>query len=103
MSGSADDVTVSGTASFGSLDGSTLDHDGAVNGVFTVNDGNLTVLGSINCNDDTTRDACAMNFAVSGNMTVAAGGALYAENRRGNGVAGNISATVGRSEERRVG
>ena len=95
MSGSADDVTVSGAASFGSLDGSSLDHDGAANGVFTVNDGNLTVLGSINCNDDTTRDACSMNFAVSGNLTIAAGGALYAENRRGSGVAGDISATVG--------
>src|SRR6266550_425543 len=91
----ADNVTISGNVTFASLDGSSLDHDGTANGTFTVNDGDLTVLGSINCNDDSTRDACAMNFAVSGNFTVASGGALYAENRRGNGVGGDISATVG--------
>src|SRR5438876_5186158 len=91
----ADNVTVSGNVTFASLDGSSLDHDGMANGTFTVNDGDLTVLGSINCNDDATRDACAMNFAVSGNFTIASGGALYAENRRGNGVGANITATVG--------
>jgi large repetitive protein len=93
--GFADNVTVSGTVNFSALDGSSLDHDGTANGTFTVNDGDLTVLGSINCNDDTTSNACNMNFAVSGNMTVAAGGALYAENRKGNGLGGSITATVG--------
>jgi len=91
----ADNVTVSGNVTFASLDGSSLDHDGTANGTFTVNDGDLTVLGSINCNDDTTRDACSMNFAVSGNLTVASGGAIYAENRRGNGGGGNIGFNVG--------
>src|SRR6059058_2206429 len=61
----ADNVVISGNVTFAALDGSSLDHDGLANGTFTVNDGDLTVLGSINCNDDTTRDACSMNFAVS--------------------------------------
>jgi len=91
----ADNVTISGNVTFASLDGSSLDHDGTANGTFTVNDGDLTVLGSINCNDDTTRDACAMNFAVSGNLTVASGGGLFSENRKGNGVGEDITATVG--------
>src|SRR6266550_6243098 len=91
----ADNVTISGNVTFASLDGSSLDHDGTVNGTFTVNDGDLTVLGSINCNDDSTRDACSMNFVVSGNLTVQSGGAIYAENRQSNGVGGNIGFTVG--------
>src|SRR5687767_12055984 len=84
LPGYSDNVTVSGNVTFSSLDGSALDHDGAANGTFTVDDGDLTVLGSINCNDDSTQNACSMNFAVSGNLTVAAGGGLFAENRKGN-------------------
>ncbi|HEX8409197.1 MAG TPA: tandem-95 repeat protein [Thermoanaerobaculia bacterium] len=93
----AHDVTISGTNSFASLDGSSSDHDGAANGVFTVNDGNLAVTGIINCNDDTgaSDSACSMAFAVSGNMSVNAGGALYAENRSGSGTGGAITLTVG--------
>ena len=91
----AHDVTVSGTQSFASLDGSASDHDGSVNGVFTVNDGNLTVNGVVNCNDDVATSACAMAFNVSGNMTIATGGALYAENRSGGGTGGAITLTVG--------
>src|SRR5215210_8456104 len=91
----SDSVTVSGNVTFASLDGSSLDHDGLANGTFTVSDGDLTVLGSVNCNDDATRDACSMNFAVSGNLTVAVGGGLYAENRKGTGTGGNIAANVG--------
>ena len=93
----ADDVTVSGNVNFSSLDGSSLDHDGAANGTFTVDDGDLTVHGTINCNDDGAggNSACAMRFVVSGNMTVAAGGALYAENRTGDGSGGNITITTG--------
>jgi hypothetical protein len=91
----AHDVTISGTQNFASLDGSSSDHDAAVNGVFTVNDGNLVVNGVVNCNDDTTTSACSMAFAVSGNMTINSGGALYAENRSGGGTGGAITLTVG--------
>jgi hypothetical protein len=91
----AHDVTLSGTTAFASLDGSANDHDGTTNGVFTVNDGNLTVNGTVNCNDDSSTSACAMAFAVSGNMTVNSGGALYAENRSGSGNGGAITLTVG--------
>jgi VCBS repeat-containing protein len=93
----ADDVTVSGNVNFSSLDGSSLDHDGAANGTFTVDDGNLTVQGTINCNDAGAgaNSACPMRFVVSGNMTVAAGGALYAENRSGGGDGGAITITTG--------
>ncbi len=93
----AHDVTLSGTTSFAAIDGSANDHDNAVNGVFTVNDGNLVVSGVVNCNDDSTESACAMAFAVSGNMTVTTAGALYAENRSGGGSGGAITLTVGGS------
>jgi Bacterial Ig domain len=92
----AHDVTISGTTSFAALDGSSLDHDGVANGVFTVSDGNLIVNGVVNCNDDGGSDsACSMAFAVSGNMTINSGGALFAENRTGGGSGGAITLTVG--------
>jgi hypothetical protein len=91
----AHDVTINGTSSFSSLDGSSSDHDGTANGVFTVSDGNLIVNGVVNCNDDTTTSACGMAFNVSGNLTVNTTGALYAENRSGNGNGGAIALTVG--------
>ncbi|HEX8169722.1 MAG TPA: Ig-like domain-containing protein [Thermoanaerobaculia bacterium] len=92
----AHDVTVSGTTSFAALDGSANDHDGAANGVFTVSDGNLVINGTVNCNDDGASDsACSMAFAVSGNLTINSGAALYAENRTGGGSGGNITFTVG--------
>src|SRR5207253_4435455 len=77
----AANVTVSGTTTFASLDGSADDEDHAVNGVFTVS-GDLTVNGSINCNDTGgSSSACAMSFSVGRDFIVNAGGALYAENR----------------------
>ncbi len=92
----AHDVTLTGTQSFASLDGSPNDHDGTINGVFTVSDGNLTVNGAVNCNDTSgSGSACAMAFNVSGNLTVNGGGALYAENRTGAGSGGAITLTVG--------
>ncbi|HVR39157.1 MAG TPA: Ig-like domain-containing protein, partial [Thermoanaerobaculia bacterium] len=93
----ADNVTVSGNVQFSALDGSSLDHDGSANGTFTVSDGDLNVLGTINCNDDGAgnNSACAMRFAVSGNLDVASTGAIYAENRTGGGNGGNITFTVG--------
>src|SRR5688500_18897799 len=77
---SAHDVVVNTATPFAALDGSSSDHDGLVNGVFTVNDGNVVVSAPVNCNDDTTTNACSMTFVVSGDLTVAAGGALFAEN-----------------------
>src|ERR1044071_10103972 len=92
----AHDITITGTQNFSSLDGSSADHDGVANGVFTVSDGNLIVNGVVNCNDDSGGDnACSMAFAVSGNMSVNSGGGLYAENRSGGGTGGNITLTVG--------
>jgi VCBS repeat-containing protein len=99
-SASADDVTLTGTISFNSLDGSAEDHDGAVNGVFTVNDGDLVVEGTVQCNDDPplsgNAGACAIAINVSGDLTVEAGGAIFAENRLGGGAGGDITLTVGR-------
>ena len=96
VSALAHDVTISGTNSFASLDGSSSDHDGAVNGVFTVSDGNLVVNGVVSCNDDAGSDsACAMAFSASGNITIGATGALYAENRSGSGSGGAIKLTAG--------
>jgi fibronectin-binding autotransporter adhesin len=91
----AHDVTLTGTQTFASLDGSSNDHDGSANGVFTVNDGNLVINGVVNCNDDSTTNACNMAFSVSGNVTMNAGSALYAENRSGGGSGGAITITAG--------
>jgi VCBS repeat-containing protein len=93
----ADNVTLSGTVDFSSIDGSAQDHDHAVNGVFTVDDGNLTISGKVNCNDDGpgNASACAMKFAVSGNFTMTPGSGLFAENRKGNGTGGNITINAG--------
>jgi hypothetical protein len=92
----ASDVTISGTQTFASLDGSALDQDGVANGVFTVNSGNLIINGVVNCNDDGPGDsACNMAFNVSGNLTINSGGALFAENRTGGGNGGTITLTVG--------
>src|SRR3712207_6290481 len=93
----AHSVTVSGTNSFTTLDGSLDDHDGLANGVFTVSDGDLIVNGTINCNDDSGREsACSMAFNVNGDVIVNAGGAIYAENRSGSGTGAAITFTVGR-------
>src|SRR6185295_15263844 len=94
----ADNVTISGTVDFAALDGSALDHDHTANGVFTVDDGDLTVLGTIENNDDFGGggiSALPMRFNVSGNMVVAAGAAIRAENQRGGGNGGDLTFTVG--------
>jgi len=91
----AGNVTVSGTVNFSALDGSVDDDDHMVNGVFTVN-GNLTVNGTINCNDTGGNvDACAMQFLVSGNVVLAPGSAIFAENRSSGGNGGNITFNAG--------
>ena len=92
----AADVTVSGTVNFSSLDGSAQDDDHTVNGVFTVN-GNLTVLGTINCNDTGAgnNSACPMQFAVSGNVVLAPGSGVFAENRTSEGNGADITFIVG--------
>jgi hypothetical protein len=95
----ADDVTLSGVIAFNSLDGSADDHDGAANGVFTVNDGNLVIDGTIQCNDDLplpgTSSACPIRLAVSGDLVLNSGAAVVAENRRGSGNGGQIQLAVG--------
>ena len=90
------DVTISGTTTFAAIDGSALDDDGVANGTFTVNS-NLTVLGTINCNDEGPNEAsaCPMQFVVSGNLTLASGSAIFAENRVKDGNGGDITFTVG--------
>jgi len=90
------DVTISGTTTFAAIDGSALDDDHSANGVFTVNS-NLTVLGTINCNDTGpgSSSACPMQFVVTGNLTLASGSAVFAENRSSGGNGGNITFTVG--------
>ena len=97
--GRAHDVVLTGTSSFASLDGSADDHDGAVNGVFTVNDGNLTIEGTVTCNDDPplagSAGACPIKLTVSGDLTLEAGSGIFAENRRNSGSGGNITLTVG--------
>src|SRR5947209_7461650 len=92
----ATNVTVNGTTSFSSLDGSVDDQDHLVNGTFTVN-GDLIVNGTINCNDDTpgNTSACSMTFAVSGNVILNAGSGIFAENRHGTGSGGNITINAG--------
>ena len=93
----ADNVTISGTTTFAALDGSSLDHDGSSNGTFTVDDGNLTVLGTINCNDTGpgNNSGCPMHFVVSGNFLLDSGAAIFAENRNGGGSGGDIRFDVG--------
>ncbi|HEX7678189.1 MAG TPA: hypothetical protein VF713_08705, partial [Thermoanaerobaculia bacterium] len=92
----ASNVTINGNVNFSSLDGSADDADHVVNGVFTVN-GDLTVNGTINCNDGVgfPVSPCSMQFNVSGNMTVNAGGALYAEDRIGLGSPASITINTG--------
>src|SRR5437763_11065026 len=92
----ATNVTVNGTTNFSSLDGSVDDQDHLVNGTFTVN-GDLIVNGTINCNDDGAgaNSACAMQFAVSGNLFLNAGSAVFAENRTKGGNGGDITFNVG--------
>jgi hypothetical protein len=91
----AHDITLTGTTSFAALDGSSSDHDGSVNGVFTVSDGDLTVNGTVNCNDGLFGGPCAMTFNVSGDMTLNAGSALYSEDRLGTGSPASITLNVG--------
>ena len=96
----AADQTISVARTFASLDGSAgEDDDGVVNGVFTKN-GNLTIAdgGSITCNDPAlpaAASACPITLAVSGDLLIEAGGAIFAENRVNGGLGGDITITVG--------
>jgi methionine-rich copper-binding protein CopC len=94
---SATTLTVTGTVQFSSLDGSADDSDPAP-GVFAYN-GNLVVDGTITCNDDPPRasaeSACPISIRTTGDLTLDAGSAIYAENRLGTGNGGNITLDVG--------
>jgi hypothetical protein len=93
-------ITISSPTTFASLDGSSRDADLTTDGTFTVN-GSLAITngGSITCNDDASLEidasACPMHFDVLGDLTIAGGGGLYAENRQGSGHGGDIVADVG--------
>src|SRR5437016_2565865 len=102
----AANVTISGTTTFAAIDGGVDDEDHVANGVFTVT-GNLTVNGTINCNDDgagaivssaKTNDG---NPAHGGDITVNAGGTFTQESgstvssAAHNSNAGAISITSG--------
>ena len=93
----ADDVSVGGDVTFASLDGSAADHDGAADGVFTVDDGSLFVTGTIRCDDEGpgSASACPMVFDVTGDLVVEAGGALRAQNHTGPGDGGDVELWVG--------
>src|SRR5436305_248515 len=87
----AANVTISGTTAFAAIDGGVDDEDHVANGVFTVT-GNLTVNGTINCNDDGAgaNSACPMQFMVGGNLVLNAGSAIFAENRTKAGNGGDV-------------
>jgi hypothetical protein len=95
----ANTVTLTGTIAFGTLDGGPQDHDGAANGVFTVDDGDLIIAGTITCNDapplGSSASACPIAFAVSGHLVMEPGSAILAENRRSSGNGGHITLSVG--------
>ena len=95
----ANDIHISGIVAFSSLDGSSDDHDGVANGVFTVDDGNLVVDGTIQCNDGPplpgNAGACPIRISVSGDLVLEAGGAIVAENRTGGGSGANINLEIG--------
>ena len=94
----ASTLTLSGNMLFSSLDGSAQDSDGLANGVFTVN-GDLVIDGTINCNDDlplpSGAGACPIRISTSGDLTIEAGGGIFAENRRGGGNGGDVQLDVG--------
>jgi len=94
---SATTLTVTGTVQFSSLDGSADDSDPAP-GVFAYN-GSLVIDGTITCNDDPPRasaeSACPISIRTTGDLTMDAGSAIYAENRLGTGNGGNITLNVG--------
>jgi hypothetical protein len=90
-------LTVSGNVQFSSLDGSGDDAD-PTPGVFAYN-GDLVIDGTISCNDDPPRggveSACPISIRVAGNLTMDAGSAIFAENRRGAGSGGDVTLDVG--------
>src|SRR4029079_7358807 len=93
----ASTLTLTGNVQFSSLDGSADDSD-PTPGVFAYN-GDLVIDGTVNCNDDsplpTSASACPISIHTPGNLTIDAGGGIFAENRRGAGKGGNVTLTVG--------
>jgi hypothetical protein len=95
---SASPLTLTGSMHFSSLDGSAQDSDELTNGVFTVAD-DLVLDGTVHCNDDLplpqSAGACPIRISVAGDLTLEAGSAIFAENRRGSGNGGDIRLDVG--------
>src|SRR5437764_7767391 len=96
---SASSLTLTGNVQFSSLDGSADDSD-PTPGVFAYN-GDLVIDGAINCNDDaplpTSASACPISIRTTGDLTIDAGGGIFAENRRLGGNGGNVTLDVGGS------
>ena len=93
----ASDQTIVGENTFADLDGSDQDDDGVVNGVLTVT-GNLTIAGSITCDDPSVirapnDSACPIRIDVGGSMTMQAGSAISAENTVSGGLEARSAST----------
>ena len=96
----AHDVLIpAGLVRFVDLDGSPEDHDGLADGVFSVDDGNLTIEGTITCDDAAplavAASACAIQLNVSGDVLLGSRAFLIARNLRGAGNGGNVSISAG--------
>ena len=83
----ASNVTISGAESLERLDGSSLDADGRVNGIFTVG-GNLTLApgGQITCGSSSSpAGPCAVRLAVGGNLEMLPASAILSGQAAGTG------------------
>jgi hypothetical protein len=89
----ASNVTISTAESLERLDGSSLDADGRVNGIFTVG-GNLTLApgGRITCGSS-SGGPCAVRLAVGGNLEMRPASAILSGQAAGTG--GPIEIAVG--------
>ena len=91
----ASNVTISTAESLEQLDGSSLDADGRVNGIFTVG-GNLTLApgGRITCGSSSASGGpCAVRLAVGGNLEMQSASAILSGQAAGTG--GPIEIAVG--------
>jgi hypothetical protein len=96
----AHDVLIpAGVVRFADLDGSPEDHDGLADGVFSVDDGNLSIEGTITCDDAAplaaAASACAIRLNVSGHVLLGSRATLLARNMRGAGNGGDVSISAG--------
>lgn len=90
----ASNVTIRSAESLDRLDGSPLDADGSVNGIFTVG-GNLTLArgGRISCGASSVAAPCAVRLAVGGNLEMLPASAIVSGQAAGTG--GPVEIAVG--------